>query len=51
MIYNLENCPSGLSGIYKINFSNGKCYIGQSNDIKRRIKEHNRCRSGCYPIR
>ena len=29
------------SGIYKITFPNGKCYIGMSNDIERRIKEHN----------
>lgn len=30
-----------ISGIYKItNKINGKCYIGQSNDIKRRWKEH-----------
>lgn len=29
------------SGIYKINFPNGKCYIGMSCDIERRLKEHN----------
>lgn len=29
------------SGVYKINFPNGKIYIGISNDIKRRINEHN----------
>lgn len=29
------------SGIYKINFPNGKSYIGLSNNIARRLKEHN----------
>ena len=29
------------SGIYKINFPNGKSYIGMSVDIENRIKEHN----------
>ena len=29
-----------IIGIYKINFPNGKIYIGLSNNIKRRIKEH-----------
>lgn len=29
-----------IIGIYKINFPNGKSYIGLSNNIKRRIKEH-----------
>lgn len=39
--YNLDNCPNNISGIYLINFLNGKVYIGLSNNIKRRIKEHN----------
>ena len=39
--YNLDNCPNNLSGIYLITFPNGKIYIGLSNNIKRRIKEHN----------
>lgn len=29
-----------IIGIYKINFPNNKIYIGLSNNIKRRIKEH-----------
>ena len=41
MIIKLKDCPDGLSGIYKINFPNGKSYIGMSNSIKRRISEHN----------
>lgn len=40
MTYNLKNCPL-MAGIYKINFPNGKSYIGLSNNILRRIKEHN----------
>ena len=40
-IFNLLNCPK-VAGIYKINFPNGKSYIGLSNNIPRRIKEHNR---------
>ncbi len=39
--YNLDNCPNCISGIYLITFLNGKIYIGLSNNIKRRIKEHN----------
>ena len=31
-----------IIGIYKINFPNNKVYIGLSNNIKRRIKEHYR---------
>lgn len=41
MIINLKDCPHNLSGIYKLNFPNGKSYIGMSNSIKRRISEHN----------
>lgn len=40
MNYKMDECPNNLSGIYKINFPNGKIYIGKSNDIKRRMKEH-----------
>lgn len=40
MKFNLLNCPK-VAGIYKINFPNNKCYIGLSNNIPRRIKEHN----------
>ena len=36
-----KDCPLRLSGIYKINFPNGKSYIGKAVDIKRRISEHN----------
>lgn len=37
---NLKN--TNISGIYKIDFPNGKSYIGQSQNIYRRILEHNR---------
>jgi len=37
--FNLKNCPK-VAGIYKINFPNKKCYIGLSNNILRRMKEH-----------
>lgn len=34
-----------MIGIYKItNKQNGKTYIGQSNDIERRLKEHQQTR-------
>ena len=36
-----ENYPT-ISGIYKFDFPNGKCYIGQSKNIYKRILEHNR---------
>ena len=38
------------SGIYMITFrANGKRYIGQSKNIRRRMNEHKRCQS-CAPI-
>lgn len=38
--YLIKECPKILSGIYKLNFPSGKSYIGLSNNIKRRMKEH-----------
>jgi len=35
-----ENCPH-TCGIYKIDFPNGKIYIGQAKDIKERMRHHN----------
>lgn len=42
-IYKIKDLPDNkiLSGIYKINFPNGKSYIGLSNNIKKRIHSHN----------
>lgn len=37
----LKNLNNNVSGIYKLNYPNGKIYIGQSIDIKRRMYEHN----------
>lgn len=41
MTYQINELPFGLIGIYKITFPNNKIYIGLSNDIKRRMNEHN----------
>lgn len=41
MIMKLKDLPRNFMGVYKINYPNGKCYIGISVDIKRRIWEHN----------
>lgn len=43
IIYQLKDIPKDkiISGIYKINFPNGKSYIGLSNNIKYRIYSHN----------
>ena len=49
MIYSIYNQTKIFSGIYKLNFPNGKCYIGQSKNIVRRIREHN-CSKRQYPI-
>lgn len=49
MIINIYNQKQLISGIYKIVFPNGKSYIGQSNNIIRRIREHN-CSNDNYPI-
>ena len=38
----LSELSNGVCGIYKIDFPNGKVYIGKSNNIKRRFYEHNR---------
>lgn len=37
----LKELPDKVCGIYKITFPNGKVYIGQSNNIRRRMYEHN----------
>lgn len=40
MIIKMKDLPRRTMGIYKINYPNGKIYIGQSVDIKRRMYEH-----------
>ena len=41
MIININEIPKNISGIYKINYSNGKIYIGQALNIYSRALEHN----------
>lgn len=42
-MYTLKNeeIPKNFACIYKINFPNGKIYIGRTVDLKRRVCEHN----------
>lgn len=40
-IVKLNELKGGVSGIYKLNYPNGKIYIGLSTDIRRRMWEHN----------
>ena len=42
----VSELQNGIMGIYKINYPNGKIYIGLSNDIKRRMMEHNSPHNG-----
>ena len=48
-IVKITDLPSGVKGIYKINYPNGKCYIGLSTDIKRRMWEHNNLKKAKTP--
>lgn len=49
MIYNLSDIDRQISGIYKIDFPNGKVYIGQSQNIYKRVLEHNqRAKKGSH---
>lgn len=41
MIININEIPKNISGIYKIDYSNGKIYIGQALNIYSRALEHN----------
>lgn len=38
----IQNNYPIISGIYKFDFPNGKCYIGQAKNIYKRILDHNR---------
>ena len=40
-ILKIEEIPQNLSCIYKLDFPNGKTYIGKSINLKRRMSEHN----------
>lgn len=48
-IVKITDLPNGVKGIYKINYPNGKCYIGLSTDIKRRMWEHNNLKKAKTP--
>lgn len=37
----IEDLKKSMMGIYKITFPNNKIYIGLSNNIRRRMWEHN----------
>lgn len=41
MITNINEIPKNISGIYIINYDNGKIYIGQAMNIRNRALEHN----------
>ena len=40
MILKINELKKNMSVIYKINYNNGKFYIGLTNDLARRISEH-----------
>ena len=40
MILKIKDLKNNMSVIYKINYNNGKFYIGFTNDLKRRMSEH-----------
>lgn len=41
MIINIKEIPKNISGIYRIDYDNGKIYIGQALNIYSRALEHN----------
>ena len=41
MLIDIRKEGEGLICIYKLNFPNGKSYIGQTINLKRRMSEHN----------
>lgn len=49
MIIKVKDLQSNMMGIYKINYPNGKIYIGLSCDIKRRMWEHNNINNAKFP--
>ena len=40
MILKINELKNGMSVIYKINYLDGHYYIGLTNDLKRRMSEH-----------
>lgn len=49
MILQVKDIPKNYCCIYKINYPNGKYYIGQSKDLRRRIYEHNNFNKATLP--
>lgn len=41
MLLLLNDIPNNYACIYKLNYPNGKIYIGQTCNLKRRMYEHN----------
>ena len=41
MFFKIEEIPEKFCCIYKINYPNGKIYIGQTCNLRRRMNEHN----------
>lgn len=41
MLLTINTTPKNISGIYKINYPDGKIYIGQAINIRSRLMEHN----------
>lgn len=49
IIIKVSDIPKNFYCIYKINYPNGKIYIGQSSDLKRRMLEHNNFKKAKLP--
>lgn len=45
----IEDLKENMMGIYKLTFPNGKIYVGLSNNIKRRMYEHNNANKAKTP--
>lgn len=48
-IIKVKDIPKNFACIYKINYPNGKIYIGRSYDLKRRMYEHNNFKKAKAP--
>lgn len=42
MVIKIKDLQKNMVVIYKLNYKNGNYYIGMTNDLKRRMSEHNR---------
>ena len=48
-IIQVKDIPKNYKCIYKLNYPNGKIYVGRSYDLKRRMYEHNNCKKAKAP--